>query len=132
MNQQLLKEALGIEPNTRISVTKVSGGWNVRLASAQKINQTKHSSNSKSFTQILIDSGKNPYYCERCQEMRSSLCHPHHIVHKSAGGKDDADNGLFLCFTCHTGTQGVHNGFWSIEEVIPTEKLEELKQRYGF
>jgi hypothetical protein len=31
-----------------------------------------------------------------------SACHVHHIVLKSEGGKDEPDNAIALCLTCHT------------------------------
>ena len=130
MDHAKIKEALGISSNVRIYVSKVSGGWNIRLASEQKINKSKHSPDSKSFTQILIDAGENPYICKRCQCKSTSKLHPHHIIPKSRGGRDDSYNGIFLCFNCHVGDDGIHNGKWDIEDLIPYHVLGELKARY--
>ena len=44
----------------------------------------------------------------RCRHCHTSHgLHPHHIVYRSHGGKDEIDNLVTLCWLCH---QEIHHG----------------------
>ncbi len=108
-------------------VTRVSNGWNVRMKR----------------TPVRVDSAGNsqePLYtfCFKCRHHRK--VHYHHIVPRGAfkgknlpGGYtgDEPDNKIPLCDECHVGGNGIHAGKWKIEDVLPHEKLVELRIRYG-
>jgi hypothetical protein len=61
----------------------------------------------------LDPSCRNPW----CQTRQYPI-HPHHIIYKSQGGKDEPENGIGLCLKCHTDVhlgitwvdRGVHVG----------------------
>jgi hypothetical protein len=93
-----------------ISIINVSDGFNVRLRISKTINNKK-----SQLKQALIVSGKNPYYCLKCGGFYQNECDAHHIIHRSAGGNDNADNGVFLCRKCHAE---LHDGKWNIKEII--------------
>jgi hypothetical protein len=74
---------------------------------------------------------RDNYHCRHCNNTMG--LHPHHIKYKSAGGSDELDNLVCLCWVCH---RAVHNGFlkcW-IEEVCSkfegsyTVKFERLRE----
>lgn len=117
MNHDLIKEGLGIPSNRRIRITPVSNGFNIRL-----------------LNNYLVEEGGQR---ESCVEGRCDKCgcfgsmHRHHIIPKSAGGKDDPDNQILLCKYDHVGDNGIHFGKWAITDVVCEDKLFELKIRYG-
>lgn len=124
MNLYGLDKAMATPEN--LVVTRVSNGWNVRMKRAPV--RTDSAGNSQ-----------EPLYnfCFKCRHHRK--VHYHHIISKSAfkshmhGGVtgDELDNKIPLCDECHVGGNGIHAGKWKIEEVIPHEKLVELRIRYG-
>lgn len=115
MDYQKIKEGLGIEDNSRISVSKVSGGYNIRIRENKPLK-------SRPKFNILH---------ERCLRCGDGLhIHPHHIIPRSAGGGDEVDNIIPLCFKCHVGDEGIHNNKWKIEELIPLSHIMDLKRRY--
>lgn len=50
-------------------------------------------------TKVLADCGR---CCCLCRRFRPIQLQVHHIVLKSEGGKDELDNAVALCLTCHT------------------------------
>ena len=125
MDFNLLKQALEINETTNIRVSKTSNGWNIRVVEPIRL---KHR-NGVSFRDRMVLAGKNMERCEKCGAV--TYCHPHHIVPQSAGGGDDIDNCLSLCFDCHVGDRGIHNGCWSVGDLVDEDMLMKLKKRYG-
>lgn len=125
INNEFIKKGLGLSPADVIKVTKSGADkWTVRLV-VNKIKNVR----KISFTEILIGAGLNPNICVKCGT--HTYCQPHHIIPKSAGGCDDPDNGVFLCFNCHVGNNGVHLQKWHISDIIPSGTLSILGARYG-
>jgi len=122
INEDKIKESLGLLPSARLRITKVTNGWNIRVIKPSIIKDKKN------FSQILKDAGHNSTVCRCCH--KKTYCHPHHIIPKSAGGQDDPDNGVFLCFDCHVGDNAVHDGRWQIESIVHPNLIKELKERY--
>ena len=123
MNQNLLKQALGIDLNDRISITKVKNGYNIRFRKtlvSKYLVDTLKPEEYKSGPEVSI--------CFRCKCL--TYIHHHHVIPKSAGGGDDIDNLIPLCFHCHVGNDGIHNGKWCIEELVPESVITMLKKRY--
>jgi len=62
---------------------------------------------------------RDGWKCRHCQN-RSGL-HPHHVIFKSHGGKDELSNLLTLCHQCHI--QGIHERRLLLEvlEVLPND-----------
>lgn len=127
MNKDLVKKALDIDPGEIIYITKVSRGFNIRTT--RKYKENTSGINGKPFFKILKSAGEDPKRCRKCFA-KVKKCHPHHIIPKSAGGKDDPDNGIFLCFDCHVGINGIHNGKWDILDIVHPSKYVELERRY--
>lgn len=124
MNLVLIKEALGIPENTKIKVNRVGiDGWNIRV-----VKSPKKKEKIISFREYLISQGVSVDRCAKCG--KKAYTHPHHIVPKSAGGLDDVDNGVLLCFECHVGDNGIHNHVWDITDIVPIEHVTMLKKRY--
>lgn len=42
---------------------------------------------------------RDSWKCRHCN--RRSMLTPHHVIYQSHGGKDDLDNLLTLCMSCH-------------------------------
>jgi len=124
--EDYIKKAFDLLPSSRLNIRKVTGGWNIRVI---KPSVTKDEFKT-SFREILENGGHDPNRCMKCGI--SAYCHPHHIIRKSAGGQDDSDNGVFLCFDCHVGSNGIHNGVWYIEDIIPDSILVMLSERYKY
>lgn len=55
---------------------------------------------------------RDSWKCRHCND-RNAL-HPHHLIYKSHGGKDDLDNLITLCAQCH---RAHHDGFLDIEVI---------------
>ena len=124
MDSNLIRQAFGIKDNEHFKVSKTTNGWNVRLIKPI----VSKSRSGVSFRDRMILAGKNMNRCEKCGN--TTYCHPHHIVPQSAGGGDDIDNCLSLCFDCHVGDVGIHNNCWSINELMDEDVLMMLKKRY--
>jgi 5-methylcytosine-specific restriction endonuclease McrA len=103
--EESLKEILDIGDYQQITVTKVTNGYNIRF---------RHKANT---TRLR---------CMKCGKIDN--CERHHVIPKSAGGRDDQDNLIDLCRKCH---KDKHDSKWEIEEVVPVEKLEILRRRYN-
>ncbi len=58
--------------------------------------------NPKIAKQVYVRDG---WKCRHCKW--TAGLHPHHIIFKSQGGKDELSNLITLCFACH---RGVHDG----------------------
>jgi 5-methylcytosine-specific restriction endonuclease McrA len=122
MNFNEIKKVFNVDDDDRISVTKVTNGWNVRILKKYR--------KKESFTEkILKKSSRFLRKCCRCG--KTERCHPHHIIPKSAGGKDDFDNFISLCFDCHVGNDGIHNGKWKIESIVGKDTLNTLSKEYN-
>lgn len=119
-----IKEVLGLLPSTRLNVIPVSNGWNIRVIKPSVVKTNKNIT----FTEVLMMAGQDRFTCIKCGA--NNYCHPHHIVPKSAGGQDDPDNGIFLCFVCHVGDNAIHDGKWEITDIIPKNIVDELRRRY--
>lgn len=126
MNKDLIKQALDIDQNEIIYITKVAGGFNIRLSKIN--NKNLNRIKEKSFLKKLKAYGESPNLCRKC--FTKTRCHPHHIIPKSSGGRDEPDNGVFLCFSCHVGDNGIHNNKWDILDIITPEHYAKLKRRY--
>ena len=50
-------------------------------------------------TKVLADCGRCCCLCRRFKPIRLQV---HHIVPRGEGGKDELDNAIALCLTCHT------------------------------
>jgi hypothetical protein len=89
-----------------------------------------------SFTFNYTDGSMRPIYlscfrrdgwsCRHCHD-RSGL-HPHHVIYKSHGGKDELNNLLTLCAQCHL--QGVHGHKLEIEviEILENDLVVKFKR----
>ncbi len=124
-----IKEIFGVSPKARISVTPVKAGWNIRIHKPKLVRKYKSNGNEMSFRDKMEDDCINMNKCLKCGE--EEYCHPHHIIPKSAGGQDESDNGLPLCFDCHVGDNGIHQGKWVITDVVPQSVVNGLKRRYS-
>ena len=118
INEELVKRAFGIPSENRISISRVSSGWNIRIKKAEKKKVHKKNKEEMVVTQ-----------CRKCG--RVTYCHYHHIIPISAGGGDEMKNKLPLCFDDHVGDNGIHDGKWKIEEIVDHFQLTELKKEYG-
>ncbi len=118
MNLDKVKEGLDLPKYTKIMVTKVTNGFNIRIKADNK-------PKIRSFN----NTGPKVTRCAKCGEIQ--YCHDHHIIPISAGGKEDDDNRLPLCFNDHVGNNGIHNGKWKVEDIVPIQKLHELQIRYN-
>ena len=56
---------------------------------------------------------RDNYHCRHCNNTNG--LHPHHIVYRSAGGPDELDNLIILCWICH---RAVHDGFLKIRAML--------------
>ena len=52
---------------------------------------------------------RDKYHCRHCNNTNG--LHPHHIVYRSAGGKDELDNLVTVCWICH---RQIHDGFLAV------------------
>ena len=117
-----LKEILYIDSKSRVSVRSVSNGFNIRIIKPPVKKQV-----GLSFTDKLKEN-KYPaqIYCARCTS--TYKLEGHHIVPKSAGGKDDVVNGVLLCHECHST---LHNAVWKVSDVVGVDIVRALKLAYG-
>lgn len=123
MDIDKIKQGLDLPDNSRISVTKVSRGFNIRIVDSGERKKTP------SFHEVMESAGHDMTRCAKCGT--HSYCHAHHIIPKSAGGQDDPENGILLCMGCHVGDNGIHNSKWSILDVVGEDHLFALKKKYG-
>ncbi len=67
-------------------------------------------------TKVLADCGRCCCLCRRFKPIQLQV---HHIVLKSEGGKDELDNAIALCLTCHTDvhTKAPFTRRFSVEEL---------------
>lgn len=134
-----VKEGLGLSEDIKIVINKNDHGFSIKIQNrshsiGRKIGRQNKNQGKKvivkTFHEILVDQGLyQPDICYKCKA--HCTCEAHHIVPRSAGGKDDPDNGVWLCNRCHVGDGGIHLGKWKIEEIIEEIHLHELKIRYG-
>lgn len=61
---------------------------------------------------------RDKWMCRHCHN-RSGGLHPHHVIFRSQGGKDNLSNLLLLCACCHL--EGVHGGKLKIEVLAVLE-----------
>lgn len=126
MNLSKIKEGLDLPENTQIRVNKSGKGWTIKIVEPMRCKKTS----GKSFRDVMIAAGRDLTRCDRCGRME--YCHPHHVIPKSAGGRDDPDNGVSLCFDCHVGNNGIHNTHaWDISDIVDGDLLAVLIKRYG-
>ena len=45
---------------------------------------------------------RDQYTCQVCQKKKGKILHTHHILYRSCGGSDRADNLITVCTECHT------------------------------
>ncbi len=120
-----IKDALGIGRDTKISIKQVSGGYKIDVISNTNdvLNLAKSASNLYWFGNSKIAR------CVKCNTQYK--IHYHHIIFRSAGGEDDPDNLLPLCFNCHVGDNGIHSNKWNVDDLVGIDKMNELRSRYG-
>lgn len=53
---------------------------------------------------------RDNYTCQVCGKSKDKILHTHHIVYKSLGGTDRADNLLTVCTECHTSKNHKEGG----------------------
>lgn len=119
-----IKKILDINDSEHVHFSFVSSGFNVR------IKQRSKAENKKPFIEILKESGVDISYCRKClktTQHHGIVIHAHHIIPKSAGGKDDPENGLPLCFECH---MNLHDKIWHIADIVKLSVLEFLRKKY--
>lgn len=131
MDYDLLKEALGVSKQTKLRLRKLSSGYYIYYEPEHGIpTDTRHRSIEEWYA-IPFSKGKL-WSCKKCgSKLEFEDINFHHIVFRSAGGLNDPDNLLPLCFHCHVGDGGVHRHVWNVEDVIGIGKLNELRERYG-
>ena len=120
-------EILELDPKDNIMITPKSDGFNFRVKKREKIER------DKPFIVLLGELGVAIHYCKRCTRGNYGTekivhLHGHHIIPKSAGGKDDKENGLVLCDKCH---EGLHAGRWKVVSIIGSTLLEQLRKKYN-
>ncbi len=59
---------------------------------------------------------RDSWHCRNC--FNSNGLDPHHVIYRSAGGKDTADNLLTLCRKCH---DDIHAGRLRLEVISVIE-----------
>ena len=119
-----IKKILDINDSEYVHFSFVSSGFNVRITQRSK------AENKKPFIEILKESGVDISYCRKClktTQHHGIVIHAHHIIPKSAGGKDDPENGLPLCFECH---MNLHDKIWHIADIVKSSVLELLRKKY--
>lgn len=122
---EILK-VIDADPLERVLITCVSGGVNIRIKEKKVIDK------QTPFIEILRLSGMQVNFCKRCVRGNYGTetivhLHGHHIIPKSAGGKDDIENGIVLCDKCHAD---LHASRWHIVSVIGSDSLEKLRKKY--
>jgi hypothetical protein len=124
-----LKESLGIDSSLKVTVKPISGGFKIMVG--------RNHRQAKSLLPLLRGTVRLYWFgssythkCIKCNIETDDL-HYHHIVFRSAGGLDDPDNLLPLCFDCHVGNNAIHNNKWDISSVVDNDKLMELRMRYN-
>jgi 5-methylcytosine-specific restriction endonuclease McrA len=72
---------------------------------------------------------RDGWRCRHCGD--SSGLHPHHVVYKSHGGKDELNNLLTLCWKCH---RGHHDGKLDITVVklLPSDLVVKFIRKDGW
>jgi len=126
LDLQLLKQALNIDENAKITVSKIRDGYKI------SINQEKGVPPQTRTAAFNFWLAKGKSFCYKCRiDTPKNKLHLHHIIYKSSGGKDIAINLLPLCFNCHTGNNGIHLGKWKIESIITGEHLELLRKEHA-
>lgn len=53
---------------------------------------------------------RDNYTCQACGKSKDKVLHTHHIVYKSLGGTDRADNLITICTECHTSKNHKEGG----------------------
>ena len=53
---------------------------------------------------------RDNYTCQVCGKSKDKILHTHHIVYKSLGGTDRADNLITICTDCHTSKNHKEGG----------------------
>jgi len=127
MDKEKLKKIFGIDQKEQIIIKKVSNGFNIRLKKRIFLKKKE----KDNFTKILIDAGQDQFICKKCGKV--GKCHPHHIIYKSKciKNRDHSMNGIFICFDCHIGNNGIHSHKWKIEEIIDGNVIKKIKNIVG-
>ena len=56
---------------------------------------------------------RDNYTCQVCKKKKGKILHTHHVIYKSKGGTDRADNLITVCSECHTYENHQPGGvFW--------------------
>lgn len=69
---------------------------------------------------------RDEYTCQVCKK-KNKVLHVHHIVYRSEGGTDRADNLITVCIECHTSENHKHGGIlykWMCEH----KKVKQYKE----
>lgn len=119
-----IKEIVGVKAGENVHFSFVTMGFNVRIKPKSK------REGSLPFIEVLKEAGVDISYCRKClktTKLHGVVMHAHHIIPKSAGGKDDPENGLPLCFDCH---MSLHDKIWHTAEIVKASVLDHLRKKY--
>lgn len=64
--------------------------------------------------------------CQLCGKVGD---HIHHVIFKSLGGKNSANNLITLCEAHHTGSEGVHGKLGSMKTLLQ-DKISKNEQKF--
>lgn len=128
----LIKQGLGLPEDAKIKVKPSSGGYTISYVQKSIGISKEVKRNSILFWYSVPYNLKKSFPCKHCgQHLDFDQINFHHIIFKSAGGRDEFDNLLPICFHCHVGDRAIHANKWHISEVVGHVHLENLRERYG-
>lgn len=70
---------------------------------------------------------RDNYTCQCCGKSKDKILHTHHILYKSQGGTDRADNLITVCSDCHT-TENHKSGGILYDWMIKRKKAKQYKE----
>lgn len=70
---------------------------------------------------------RDNYTCQCCGKSKDKILHTHHILYKSQGGTDRADNLITVCSNCHT-TENHEPGGALYEWMVKHKKAKQYKE----
>ena len=70
---------------------------------------------------------RDNYTCQCCGRSKDKILHTHHILYKSQGGTDRADNLITVCSDCHT-TENHKPGGALYEWMVKHKKVKQYKE----
>lgn len=131
IDYELLKKSLGLAEGVKIKVKSTKSGYVVTYVQKYGIDK-RTKEKSILFWYSVPYTAKKEFPCKHCGDKLSfDEINFHHIIFKSAGGLDDYDNLIPLCFQCHVGDRAIHANKWDIVKVVKEDHYLMLKGRYG-